>query len=105
MTQGLVVVHARLVQAVALATGAARAAKLRARQRLVGENEGCEKPNTPPPPPPPSPHLISSQWQPKGLFPSNFRYYSEFEVSLHHQKIKFSVFDYIILDNNYYNKT
>ena len=38
-------VCARLVQAVALATGAARAAKLRARQRLVGENEGCEKPN------------------------------------------------------------
>ena len=41
----------------------------------------------------------------EGSFPSNFRYYSEFEVSLHHQKIKFSVFDYIILDKNYYDKT
>ena len=50
------------MQAVALATAATKAAKLRARQRLGEENEGCEKPK------PPSPHLISSQGQPKGLF-------------------------------------
>ena len=37
-----------MVQGVALATAAAKAAKLRARQRLGGENEGCEKPKPPP---------------------------------------------------------
>ena len=66
VTQGSVVVRARLVQAMSLATAAAKVAKLRARQRLGVENEACEKPN------PPSPHLISSQWQPKGLFPLIF---------------------------------
>ena len=41
VTQGSVVVRARLVQAVGLATATARAAKLKARQRLGRENEGC----------------------------------------------------------------
>ena len=34
---------------------------------------------------------------------SNFRYYSEFGHNLYYQKIKFLLFDYTILDKNYYN--
>ena len=37
-----------MVQEVALATAATEAAKLRARQKLGGENEGCEMPKPPP---------------------------------------------------------
>ena len=36
-------------------------------------------------------------------FSSNFRYYSEFGHNLYYQKIKFLLFDYTILDKNYYN--